>query len=131
MTFTQTSDGKIIAYTDGSYRNGIGGIGVYFGERSPHNISKRTSHPTRGSHCAEIQAVTAALTLIWNKGYRKAMIYTDSEVVVDSRRGASDPVNWEKLDAARQKLDVVQYQIVDDKTPGLKAAHNLAYNATM
>eukprot|EP00096_Caligus_rogercresseyi_P001859 TRINITY_DN1321_c0_g1_i4.p1 TRINITY_DN1321_c0_g1~~TRINITY_DN1321_c0_g1_i4.p1 ORF type:complete len:131 (-),score=3.54 TRINITY_DN1321_c0_g1_i4:109-501(-) len=129
MTFTQTSDGKIIAYTDGSYRNGIGGIGVYVSEGSRHNISKRTSHPTSTSHCAEIQAVAEALTLICDNGYRKAMIYTDSEVVVDSRRGASDSVNWEKLDAARRRLNEVQYQIVDDSNSGLKAAHKLAYNA--
>eukprot|EP00096_Caligus_rogercresseyi_P001858 TRINITY_DN1321_c0_g1_i1.p1 TRINITY_DN1321_c0_g1~~TRINITY_DN1321_c0_g1_i1.p1 ORF type:complete len:132 (-),score=10.79 TRINITY_DN1321_c0_g1_i1:109-504(-) len=130
MTFTQTSDGKIIAYTDGSYRNGIGGIGVYVGESSPHNISKRTSHPTRGSHCAEIQAVAEALTLICDNGYRKAMIYTDSEVVFDStKRAASDSANWEKLDAARRRLNEVQYQIVDDSNSGLKAAHKLAYNA--
>jgi len=80
-------DGYVVVYTDGACeRNGKpnakAGIGVWFGDGNPMNISK----PVIGratNNTAEIQAPFEALKAIQSLGYSKATIMTDSQFTIN------------------------------------------------
>ncbi|XP_060535979.1 ribonuclease H1 isoform X2 [Cylas formicarius] len=80
-------DDYVIVYTDGACENNgkanaKAGIGVWFGDGNPLNISK----PVFGratNNTAEIQAPTEALKLLRELGYKKAKVLTDSQFTIN------------------------------------------------
>tara|TARA_B110000483_G_scaffold243141_1_gene331523 strand:- start:1980 stop:2708 length:729 start_codon:yes stop_codon:yes gene_type:complete len=80
---------SVYIYTDGSCRgNGgkdpLAGIGIYFGEDDPRNVSKRLDGKKQTNNVAELTAVIETFELIkadMVKG-KKYVIVTDSEYVI-------------------------------------------------
>ncbi|XP_061425145.1 ribonuclease H1 [Lethenteron reissneri] len=94
---TQCSDG-VPVYTDGCCtRNGqpgaSGGVGVYWGEGNPMNVSERLGgRPT--NQRAEIEAASRALEQAREMNLDKLTIHTDSKFTID---GATKWVNtWKQ-----------------------------------
>lgn len=82
-----SSDGYTPVYTDGACsKNGRmgaqAGIGVWFGENSPLNISAPVQGPATNNN-AEIQAARVAITQAHHAGIRKLTVYTDSKFVIN------------------------------------------------
>ncbi|XP_018564076.1 ribonuclease H1 [Anoplophora glabripennis] len=77
----------VVVYTDGACENNgkanaKAGIGVYFGDEHPLNVSKPVEgRPTNNT--AEIQACVQALKVIKSHGEDKAKILTDSEFTIN------------------------------------------------
>ncbi|KAG5875048.1 hypothetical protein JTB14_026180 [Gonioctena quinquepunctata] len=77
----------VVVYTDGACENNgkanaKAGIGVWFGDNHPLNISK----PVEGkatNNTAEIQACIQALSLLKDQGITKVKIFTDSQFTID------------------------------------------------
>ncbi|XP_043273298.1 ribonuclease H1-like [Venturia canescens] len=86
--FNMDSDGFVNVYTDGAcsgngYSGAKAGVGVYFGDNSPLNISA----PVEGratNNMAEIQAVTRAAEVARENGITKLRVHTDSEFLIKS-----------------------------------------------
>lgn len=87
------NESSVLVFTDGACPNNVrpdaaGGIGIYFGPNSPHNISQRlpgSEIPT--NQRAEIQAAVTALKILKKEldtvfSMHKIVIGTDSEYVV-------------------------------------------------
>ncbi|KAH0561332.1 ribonuclease H1 [Cotesia glomerata] len=85
--FNKDRDGRVDIYTDGACtsngsKNARAGIGVYFGDDHPSNVSK----PVRGritNNSAEIEAVIEAATVAKNNGINKIRINTDSQFLIN------------------------------------------------
>ncbi|XP_043258214.1 ribonuclease H1 isoform X2 [Colletes gigas] len=84
--YIMDDNGYVNVYTDGACssngrRNARAGIGVWFGDGHPMNISQ----PVVGratNNMAEIQAVTAAAKLAKQVGIKKLKIHTDSQFLI-------------------------------------------------
>lgn len=79
-----STDGATIIYTDASIRkNGISGIGVYFGEKHPLNMSERLPGKHKSTNWAEIIAATTALLKLrdW-KNYKLASFAHKDTIVL-------------------------------------------------
>ena len=81
----QKHDNTIHIYTDGSCKgNGkhgaFGGIGVYFGDNDPRNVSEKLSGAIQTNNRAELSAVVKALEIIRQEEshHNKIIIHTDS-----------------------------------------------------
>ncbi|XP_066156967.1 ribonuclease H [Euwallacea fornicatus] len=80
-------NGYVVVYTDGACEqngksNARAGIGVWFSDRHPLNISA----PVIGratNNVAEIQAPTKALYILKEKGFKKVKIMTDSQFTIN------------------------------------------------
>lgn len=86
--FEMDDSGYIVVYTDGACSsNGTNkaraGLGVYFGEDHPLNVSEPVSGRAT-NNCGEIQATTKAIQLARSMGIDKLAIKTDSKFVIDS-----------------------------------------------
>ena len=73
-------------YVDGAcLRNGqpgaSAGVGVFWGNEHPLNISKVVDGEKHTNQIAEIQAATAAIRISYHKGFDNLEIYTDSKYV--------------------------------------------------
>ncbi|XP_044754070.1 ribonuclease H1-like [Coccinella septempunctata] len=85
-SFTEEGD-YVVVYTDGACENNgkasaKAGIGVWFGDDHPLNISR----PVQGkatNNTAEIQACVAALELLYREGVRKVRLKTDSQFTIN------------------------------------------------
>jgi ribonuclease HI len=86
--FREDDDGFVHAYTDGSCenngkRNAIAGLGVYFDDNHPLNVSEKVL----GRHTNNIGEIRAAIRAIevTNKcGIKKLKIFTDSQFLINS-----------------------------------------------
>ncbi|KAJ8925002.1 hypothetical protein NQ315_001167 [Exocentrus adspersus] len=80
-------DDYVVVYTDGACENNgkanaKAGIGVWFGDAHPLNVSEPVvGRPTNNT--AEIQACVKALNVIREHGETKAKIFTDSEFTIN------------------------------------------------
>lgn len=86
--FEMDDSGYVVVYTDGACSsNGTSkaraGLGVYFGENHPLNVSEPVSGRAT-NNCGEIQATTKAIQLARSMGVNKLAIKTDSKFVIDS-----------------------------------------------
>lgn len=86
--FTVDDNDYVEVYTDGScINNGTkkarAGLGVYFGEDHPLNISAPVSGRAT-NNCGEIQAATKAIQIAHSMGVKKLAIKTDSQFVINS-----------------------------------------------
>ncbi|XP_047735673.1 ribonuclease H1 [Hyalella azteca] len=128
--FQLDEDGNVVVYTDGccemNGRHGArAGIGVYFGEENPMNVSE----PVRGratNNTAEIQAITYALELIKRAGFDKAVINTDSQFVINcmtSWLSGWKKRGWKKSDGSEviNKEDLID---LDRASDGLMVKYN-------
>ncbi|XP_076279311.1 ribonuclease H1 [Lasioglossum baleicum] len=84
--FMIDSDGYVNVYTDGAcssngYKNAIAGIGVWFGEDHPLNVSALVVGRQTNNN-AEIQAVTMAARKAKEAGVKKLKIITDSKFLI-------------------------------------------------
>ena len=82
-------------YVDGAcLRNGqpgaSAGVGVFWGNGHPLNISEVVDGEKHTNQIAEIQAATAAIGIAYQKGFDNLEIYTDSKYVFN---GATDWIN--------------------------------------
>ncbi|KAG8036247.1 hypothetical protein G9C98_004827, partial [Cotesia typhae] len=85
--FKKDSDGRVDIYTDGACtsngsKNARAGIGVYFGDDHPSNVSK----PVQGritNNSAEIEAVIEAAKVAKDNGLNKIRINTDSKFLIN------------------------------------------------
>ncbi|KPJ13751.1 Ribonuclease H1 [Papilio machaon] len=125
--FNEDDDGYVQVYTDGACssngRNGArAGIGVYWGDGHPLNVSE----PVTGratNNCGEIQAATSAIKIALQNKVKKLTINTDSQFLINSvtkwmpgwkRKGwklqSGEPVKNEKdfkeLDEIQNKLQI-------------------------
>lgn len=87
-SFEMDDSGYVVVYTDGACSsNGTkkarAGMGVYFGENHPLNVSEPVSGRAT-NNCGEIQATTKAIQLARSMGIDKLAIKTDSKFVIDS-----------------------------------------------
>lgn len=125
--FEMDSDDYVQVYTDGACSaNGKtgarAGLGVYWGDGHPLNISEPVSGRAT-NNCGEIQAATRAIKVALQNGVKKLSINTDSKFVINSvtkwmpawkRKGwklaSGEPVKNEKdfkdLDSVRHKLQI-------------------------
>lgn len=98
--FKEDEQGYVKVFTDGSCEfngsdNAIGGIGVYFGDEHPLNVSARnTSRPT--SINGEIRAAIRAIVEAKRCNIPKLHIYTDSQFLLNSVTKWMD--NWKSKD---------------------------------
>lgn len=86
--FEMDNDGYVQVYTDGACSaNGKtgarAGLGVYWGDGHPLNISEPVSGRAT-NNCGEIQAATKAIKLALQNGVDKLSINTDSKFVINS-----------------------------------------------
>ncbi|CAG5090165.1 Similar to Rnaseh1: Ribonuclease H1 (Rattus norvegicus) [Cotesia congregata] len=85
--FKKDRDGRVDIYTDGACtsngsKNARAGIGVYFGDDHPSNVSK----PVQGritNNSAEIEAVIEAAKVAKDNGINKIRINTDSQFLIN------------------------------------------------
>lgn len=92
--FTCDRNGHVIVYIDGACPgNGAhgarGGIGVWFGDHHPLNVSEplrrqdfNYAGPT--NQVAEIKAAIKACEILRNYGVKRTAIFTDSQYLIDS-----------------------------------------------
>ncbi|XP_033219718.1 ribonuclease H1-like [Belonocnema kinseyi] len=86
--FSYDNNGYVKVYTDGACSangtdNARAGIGVFFGNNHPLNVSQPASG-RQTNNVAEIQAVTVAAYQARKAGIKKLRIYTDSEFLYNS-----------------------------------------------
>ena len=79
----------IIVYTDGSAinngkKNCYGGIGIFFGDNDPRNVSEKLTSVKSSNNVAELTACLKAIEIIINGNYNnnKIVICTDSEYLI-------------------------------------------------
>ncbi|GLG92320.1 Ribonuclease H1 [Gryllus bimaculatus] len=85
--FRVNEDGYVIVYTDGACeKNGRcgakAGIGVWFGDSHPLNISEPV-HGRATNNTAEIQAAVQALEVAKRAGVKRILVHTDSEFTIN------------------------------------------------
>ncbi|XP_047542763.1 ribonuclease H1 [Vanessa atalanta] len=125
--FKTDEDDYVQVYTDGACssngRSGAkAGLGVYWGEGHPLNISEPVSGRAT-NNCGEIQAATRAITMAINHGVKKLAINTDSKFLINSvtkwmpgwkRKGwklqSGEPVkneiDFKELDSLQNKIKI-------------------------
>lgn len=86
--FKMDNDGYVEVYTDGACsangRSGArAGLGVYWGEGHPLNVSEPVSGRAT-NNCGEIQAATKAIKQALQNGVQKLSINTDSQFLINS-----------------------------------------------
>lgn len=79
---------SISVYTDGACKNNgkpnaVAGIGVYFGDNDPRNVSERIAGK-QTNNAAELSAIIRALAIVRGdiEGGRPINLYTDSEYAI-------------------------------------------------
>ena len=102
-------------FTDGSCinngkKNSKGGIGVFFGDNDPRNISERLNCDKITNQVAELKAISRALDIVIN--YKDIVyIYTDSSycinIFVNWIKGW-EKNNWKKKDGAIKNLELIK-----------------------
>jgi ribonuclease HI len=117
---------QLVIYTDGACtRNGkagaAAGIGVYFGEDDPRNVSKRVEGPKQTNNVAELLAVITAIEIICEdiEKYTKIFIYTDSEYVIKCAT-----TYGKKIDQGKVKDTVPNYDLVVKLYSHIKKINN-------
>ncbi|KAK9511650.1 hypothetical protein O3M35_000272 [Rhynocoris fuscipes] len=85
--FLYTDEGYVKVFTDGACsKNGKmgakAGIGVWFNENHPLNISAPVKGPPT-NNTAEIQAARLAITQAYRAGIKKLTVYTDSQFLIN------------------------------------------------
>lgn len=70
-------EGDIEVYTDGSFKDGCGGVGVYFGEGDERNVSEPLPGEHQTSPRAELYAIIRALQLVPPVKGKRLIIHTD------------------------------------------------------
>ncbi|KAG6455605.1 ribonuclease H1 [Manduca sexta] len=125
--FEMDNEGFVKVYTDGACssngRSGArAGLGVYWGEDHPLNISEPVSGRAT-NNCGEIQAATKAIKQALDNGVMKLAVNTDSKFLINSvtkwmpgwkRKGwklqSGEPVkneiDFKDLDSVQNKLQV-------------------------
>ncbi len=86
--YIESNDKKTIEiFTDGSFKkkNGIGkaGIGIFFGDNDPRNVSKLLDIDSPSNNKAELTAIKTALKITKNDNI-PCIIYSDSEYSINS-----------------------------------------------
>lgn len=109
-------DGYLIVYTDGSCLNNgkkdaIAGIGVFFNDNSPFNVSKKLNGHV-SNNISELTACIIALNIIVeNKLSDKVIIKTDSQYVINSL--TKWIYNWKKNNwKTSTKKDVLNKNLI-------------------
>lgn len=89
--FTANPGNTTVVYTDGAcVGNGtpgcVGGVGVFWGEGDPRNVSRRVTTPQpHSNNIAELQAIQDAVTAIHAEGgHRHYRIVTDSKYALSA-----------------------------------------------
>ncbi|XP_034951645.1 ribonuclease H1-like [Chelonus insularis] len=87
QSFMRDADGRVDIYTDGACsdngrRSARAGIGVYFGDNHPENVSKPINGRATNNR-AEIEAVIEAANIAKRHGMEKIRINTDSEFLIN------------------------------------------------
>ncbi|XP_041974327.1 ribonuclease H1 [Aricia agestis] len=126
-SFQTDHNGYVQVYTDGACssngRNGArAGLGVYWGEGHPLNLSAPVSGRAT-NNCGEIQAATKAIRTALDNGVTKLSINTDSKFLINSvtkwmtgwkRNGwklksgepVKNEVDFKELDSLQNKLQI-------------------------
>lgn len=91
----------VIVYTDGASenngkKNAKAGIGVWFGNQHPLNISRPIKGEKATNNVAEIQACVAAIEVALKHDVKNLCIKTDSQFVINSMTGWIH--KWKKND---------------------------------
>jgi len=86
--FVKNSDDYVIVYTDGAcsgngYSGARAGIGVWWGDNSPHNLSRTVQGDRHTNNTAEIQAATIAIGQAKSRSIAKLDIHTDSQFLIN------------------------------------------------
>lgn len=81
--------GRINVYTDGSCSNNgrddaKGGIGIWFGENNPHNVSETLIERKITNIVTEIVAVIRACEICLSQGWNRVKVITDSQYLINS-----------------------------------------------
>lgn len=89
MSLMMSHDGYVIVYTDGAcLSNGKSGaqagIGVFWGDGHPWNVSGPVTGGRITNNSGEIQAATCALQQAHENGIRKVQINTDSRFLINA-----------------------------------------------
>ncbi|XP_040581339.1 uncharacterized protein [Lepeophtheirus salmonis] len=130
MGFVHLTDGYVNVYTDGSHNPPrSGGIGVYFGDDNNNNVSERAQEPVDTSHCAELQAATKAINILKRHHETNVNLFTDSDVLNETRSKAGNQRWWDDYNAAKSGMNVRIHR-VSRSDPSLHEAHILARKAT-
>jgi ribonuclease HI len=102
-------------FTDGSCinngkKNSKGGIGVFFNDNDPRNISERLTCDKITNQVAELTAISKALDIV--KDYKDIIyIYTDSSYCINifvNWIKDWEKNNWKKKDGAIKNLELIQ-----------------------
>merc|ERR1712136_235080 len=145
--FDRNDRGYIIAYTDGCCRNNgkknaAAGIGVYWYENCPLNVSKPLSG-VQTNNRAELQACVVALKTAKENNLNKIEIRTDSNFVKagitlwilkwkangwkSSTGDVKNKEDWQELDDIRNQMDVEwTWVMAHGGNPGNEMAYKLA-----
>lgn len=83
------TEGVPVVYTDGScMSNGMrrckAGFGVFWGDNHPDNLSEPLNHGPPTNNRAELFAVIRALQQAEKKGYKRLVVRTDSNLLIQS-----------------------------------------------
>lgn len=127
-TFTVGPDEYVTVYTDGcclhnGQPNAKAGIGIWFGERHPLNVSKPLDGTSPTNNNAEIQAARVAIELAVEAEIDKLKIHTDSDFLIScatnymntwrnngyrttSKQRVKNKAELEKLDRVMKQIDV-------------------------
>lgn len=88
MALMHDGVGRVQVYVDGSCsfngcQNAVAGIGVWFGDQHPLNVSETLTQPRVTNIVAEILAVIKACQICLEQDLCKAKILTDSQYLID------------------------------------------------
>jgi len=84
----RNSDGYVVVHTDGAcsnngYSGAKAGIGIWWGENSPHNRSQPVAGGRHTNNTAEIQAATIAISQAKGLRISKLDVHTDSQFLIN------------------------------------------------
>ena len=139
---TERKNKTFNVFTDGSsmnngYKNCYGGIGVFFEDDSPHNISEKMTFKDDGKVSNNVCELTACLRAIQTiKGFDDfnnlediILVYTDSKYLIDSITKWS--ANWERNGWMRRnksgKLTPVKNVELIKQIKGLTIIYNVQF----
>jgi len=121
----------LVIYTDGScLSNGTryakAGVGVYFGDSDPRNISEKLDYPKQTNNAAELTAVIRAIEVL-NKtnNTEPVKICTDSIYV---QKGITQWIkNWRKNDWKTAKGTIVENKDLWEQLDVLTNDHDIEF----
>ena len=136
LTNTNNTNNQLYIYTDGActkngFKNAKAGIGIYFGENDPRNISQRIEGK-QTNNTAELSAIIAAYKIIQkdiNLKQDQVTIFTDSEYAIKCATTYGEKCDKKKWIEEIPNKELVQtlFQLHKTNKSNIKITHIRAH----